>query len=270
LNALHHVAKSAEVAFYTFDTRQGNSGGFGGDLEQAHKTTATTYGINPWNEMLYETRGTLQVLAKETGGESFHGRKKLPEQMTAAADSFYGLYSLGFYRKEAGKPVSKIRVEINNRRTKVTYPEKIAISRHRPQAVQMHITLGRPQMTATGRKQRIPVTLSMEIDALPLRRGSGGRGCQIGALLQAAQPDGTIESESLELITVVIPAEELKELSGKRYDHQTSIEVPVGAYRIRARLSDDRQKILGDRSVDVTVENGEIRAGLHAAAEAGG
>ena len=45
-------------------------------------------------------------------------------------------------------------------------------------------------------------------------------------------------------------------------ERHTELALPDGAYRIRARVSDDRQNVVGDRAFDLTVVKGVVQAGF--------
>ena len=46
--------------------------------------------------------------------------------------------------------------------------------------------------------------------------------------------------------------------------HRTELALPPGPYRIRGRISDDRQEMIADRAIDLRVEDGAVRPGLTA------
>jgi len=107
VNALQLAAKAANVSYFTIDTTRGYDTGFGGNLERGQSLAYQNQGINPWSEMNWETRQTLNALAKATGGRSYHGAKDLDEKMTAAADSFFGYYLVGYYRSDPRAPAGR-------------------------------------------------------------------------------------------------------------------------------------------------------------------
>ena len=72
----------------------------------------------------------MNELAKETGGRSYHGLKKLTDNVQAAADSFFGMYTVGYYRSDPDAEVGKVRVKIARRKLAIDYPERaLAVSR---------------------------------------------------------------------------------------------------------------------------------------------
>jgi VWFA-related protein len=259
---LHRTARGADVSFFTFDTRSGADGSFGGTLEHGHTNYQNTYNVNPWGEMQSETRQTLNALAKETGGRAYHGAKDLADDVIAAADSFFGMYAVGYYRADPRAPLGKVKVRINRKRLAVDYPDRAWARGHQARGVSLDMTIGRPSLVGDGKKQSIPVSLTLPFDSLPFRRGGGGRGTVLGIHLQAIRPDGTIAAERLDIETVVTDRDERRDARGKLYLHETNIRLGVGAYRIRARISDDRQEIIADRSIDLTLELGSIVPGI--------
>ncbi len=271
LDKLYSVAQAGDVSFFTFDTRRGDQSGFGGQLEMGQHLNYQKLGVNPWTEMHSETRGTLNTLAKETGGRSFHGIKRLEENVRAAADSFFGFYAVGYYREDPAAEPGKVRVKIERDKLMVDYPDKARLWPHRPREVALDLSIGAPRLAADGERQTLPVSLLMAFDALPLRRGAGGRGTVLGAHIQAIRPDGTVAAERLEIVEVVATRAERQEAEDKAYRHLTSITLPTGAFRLRVRISDDRQAIVADRTIDLTLELGRVEPGLReiAAASAG-
>jgi VWFA-related protein len=264
---LHRVAKGADVSFFTFDTRTGGDGSFGGQLEHAHTNYQNTYNVNPWSEMESETRQTLNALAKETGGRSYHGVKDLADDVISAADSFFGMYSIGYYRSDPKAPLGKVKVQISRKRMAIDYPDRASARGHQARAVPLDMTIGQPEIVGDGKKQSLPVSLTMEFNSIPLRRGGGTRGTVLGIHLQAIRPDGTVAAERLDIETVVTDREDRKAARDTAYLHRTNIRLPVGSYRLRARVSDDRQEIIADRSIDLTLELGSVRPGIAPAGE---
>lgn len=262
INELYGVATAGDVSFFTLDTRRAADHGQGGMLEQASPMAYDNAGFNPWRELDWATRGSLTMLAKASGGRSFFGVKNLGEKLKTAAGGFYGLYRIGYYQDNSTPASGKVKLKVSRRRTQVSYPDEPGAWPHRAAEVGMDITIGAPALTGDSDKQSLPISLTMDLDRIPLRRGAGGRGCQMGAFVQAIRPDGTIAAERLDIVTVVMNRSEREEAKGKLYKHSTELSLPVGPYRLRARLSDDRQKILADRVIDLTVEMGAVEPGL--------
>ncbi len=100
LSELQRMAREARVSFFTLDTNRGQDGGFGGNLEFGDTTQPIDLGVNPWSRMRETTRASLMMLAKETGGRSYHGVKKLDQSLRDAANGFFGIYVVGYYRSK--------------------------------------------------------------------------------------------------------------------------------------------------------------------------
>jgi hypothetical protein len=97
---------------------------------------------------------------------------------------------------------------------------------------------------------------------LPLRRGAGGRGCQLGIFLQAQRRDGTVAAERFDTDIIVVDKDDLDDLEGQYYNHTTGLELEPGQYRLRARVSDDFNEIVGDKFIDLTVGDERIAPGF--------
>ena len=111
----------------------------------------------------------------------------------------------------------------------------------------------------------------LDFDALPLRGGAGGsRGTVLGLHLQAIRPDGTVVAERLDIEPIATGGKSRETVGGRNLLHRTDLVLPPGPYRIRARVSDDRRVILADRTLDLTLEPGNVRPGLASTGPADG
>jgi len=262
VNALQLAAKAANVSYFTIDTTRGYDTGFGGNLERGQSLAYQNQGINPWSEMNWETRQTLNALAKATGGRSYHGAKDLDEKMTAAADSFFGYYLVGYYRSDPRARAGKVKVKIDRAKLDIGYPDKPTLWPHKANPVRLDLSIGQPTLDASGVEQVVPLKFTMNLSEIPLRRGAGGRGAQLGVYVQAVSPDGTVVAERLDIATVVLDRGDRQGSQDQSYEHTTELTLPEGPYRIRARISDDRQKIVSERVLDLTVKAGAVVAGF--------
>ena len=156
-------------------------------------------------------------------------------------------------------PDGKVRIKIDRKKIDITYSDRPTPWTHKPSMVVMAVSVGKPRQAGEADRQVIPLALTMNVDDLPLRRGGGGQGTQLVVFLQARREDGEIVAESLETVTVAMDRDRLLAARGKKYRHFTKIVLPEGTFRLHARLSDDRQKIIADRSLDMDVSLGEIR-----------
>ncbi len=263
LSELHRVARAADVAFFALDTRQGYDAGMAGMAEQPSNLSNVSLGMNPWRDMEWSMRDTLSALARETGGRYYSGRKDVGEHVRLAADSWKAFYLLGYYRSRPGTPLDKVTVKLKRKRVEVDYARRPDRKPHQPLPLKLDLTIGAPEPSGDGDGQYVPVAVLAPLESLPLRREGLTYGCQLGLFLQAVRPDGTVAAERLEMPVVELTSREQREIQGKLYQHRTRIELPPGAFRLRARLSDDRQAVLGERALDFTLlPGGEVRAGL--------
>jgi hypothetical protein len=262
LTRLFRGARSAGVVFHAFDTRSGADRGYYDRREYAAARDLHTLGINPSAEMYDATNGMLSSLAHETGGRVYHGTSKLPTKVREAADRFFGLYNLGYYRPGDGSSAGKLRIRVDRGGADVEVSE----TPRRPwpsRAVTLDLLIGRPEVGSEAGLHSLPVVFQLNLSDLPLRRGGGVHGCQMGMYLQAVRPDGSIAGEAFREVTVA------RDEGPKRQDPTMTVrqllrvDLPPGPYRIRARASDDRQEIVSQRIVDLTIlPTGEIRGGL--------
>ncbi len=83
--------------------------------------------------------------------------------------------------------------------------------------------------------------------------------------MQAIRPDGTVVDERLDIATVVLDRDQRQGRDTRAYEHTTELVLPEGPYRIRARISDDRQQIVSERVLDLTVKSGTVLPGIEQA-----
>jgi VWFA-related protein len=263
LAALQEHARAAGVSFFTLNTKERNASATRGGLEHPTALPARALGVEPWRDMDASTRETLDLLARETGGRSYLGLEELGDQVSAAADSYFGMYTLGYYRADPRAEPGKLRVEIARKGLEVSYADRA--DREGPAATpaRLDISIGAPENEPPG--QALPLVVTMAFDDLPLRRAGRSLGTVLGVHLQAVRPDGTIAAERLDIETVAIDRKRKDRAQGSRFVHESRLVLPPGPYRVRARVSDDRQVMIAERSVDLTLAPGEVRPGLDAA-----
>jgi VWFA-related protein len=260
LTELQDAARGAGVVFFTFDTRNAADRGYFETSEYARPITATTLGVNPYAEVYEATASTLEILAAESGGRSFHGTNELTEDVFDAADSYYGIYNLGYYRAEGKGRPGKLKLKLSRKGLRVNHPSTSA-RRIVPRPAKLEIAVGRPELTAHESNQLLPVLLQLPFSELPLRKEGGVLGCQLGYFVQAARADGTVVDERFLDSTVAIEANADRSTQ-KDVRQMLKLELPPGSYRLRARVSDDRQSIVAERAIDLTLAIGEIRSGF--------
>jgi len=261
IDSLHRVAAASDVVYFTLDTRSAAERGGGSEIEFQVSRASNSIGVNPWNEMYDSTRGTLAALAWATGGRPFYGNEELEADVETAAASFYGVYNVSYYRSNPGRP-AKLKVKVLRKGTKFRVPKSTNFRRNEARTTPVELAVGRPVMVGFGETQQLPVAVMALYDLLPFRRGAGGRGCQLGVFLQAQRPDGSVAAERLDTAIVVVSKDELEALEGQYYKFRTSLEVPPGAYRLRVRVTDDFNEIVGDTFIDLTVGQEQIVPGF--------
>jgi VWFA-related protein len=262
LTALHAAARSAGVVFYTFDTRGGGDRGSFETPAYNRPQGTQTLGINPWVETYRETSGTLAVLADETGGRPYYGTNGLAGHLKDAVDSYRAVFNLGFYRPSSVNAPGKLRIQVARKGVEIKYPKR-AMPRIESRAARLDVSIRKPEFSGRGDRQWLPVVVQMALDELPLRRVSNEDGCQVGVFLQAVRPDGTIGDETYAEAVVAIPKTRPDKRKGLApFQQILKLELPPGPYRLFARLSDDRQEILGSRTVDLTLAPGAVQGGI--------
>jgi VWFA-related protein len=262
---LHRTASAANVVFFTLDSRHANEGSNFSNLERTSAMTTGMLGVNPWREMYDATRGTLSALAYATGGRPFYGPDDLPEKIDKAAGLFYGVYSLGYYRSDPDSARGKVAVKIDRKKLVLEYDKTPRRQAHQPRMAELNLVVGQPQPVAEN-LYSLPVSLLSPLAQLPLRATGKTRGCDVGVFFQALSPDGGVLVESFETVTVVLAEEQYREAQSQQWQHRLWLELPAGPFRLRARLSDDRQELLADRSIDLTVSAEGVSGGFGEAA----
>ncbi|MCP3978047.1 MAG: VWA domain-containing protein [bacterium] len=261
LGLLYHITASSNVAFFTLDTRHANEGSDFSNLENNAAPNAG-FGMNPYKEMYEASRAGTAGLAYSTGGRPFYGGDNLSWKIRTAADAYFGIYSLGYYRSEKTDAGARLKVKIKRKKLVLNYEKKSERRVHEPRTTALELAIGRPESAGRGDMQRLPVALITKLDQLPLRKGGGGFGCELGVFLQAVRPDGTVAGEHFETIAVVVDKKQRESAEQHDFRHVVHLELEPGPMRLRARVSDDRQEVLGDRAIDLTLSPGHVSAGL--------
>lgn len=264
LSALHAAARAGGVAYYTFDTRGGGERGHFEASAYTRPQGTQTLGINPYVEMYRDTSGTLAVLADETGGRSFFGTSGLSGHLDEAATSFRAVFNLGFYRPTSASEPGKLHVRIARKGVELSYG-KVAKPATETRPARLDVSIRKPEPSGRGDRQWLPVLVQVAMEDLPLRRVAGEDGCLLGIFVQAVRPDGSVGDEAYVDAVVAIPKTPEERRKGMApFQQLLKLELDPGPYRLRARLSDDRQGVLGQRTVDVTLELGSVRGGIAA------
>lgn len=263
LAKLHDAARGAGVVFFTFDTRGGAERGYNDTLELDRPVSHKALGANPWVEVYEATSSALSTLAEESGGRGFFGTKGLDEKVAQAAESYFGTYALGFYRPEGTGKVGKLKVRVKRGGVSLEYQARAREQPQPPRPARLDLSIRKPEPTGVGDRQMLPVVLDVAIGELPLRKADGGvYGCQLGIFVQAARPDGTVITETFQEVTAAIDERPKDKDPSTTYRTLVRLDLPPGPYRVRARLSDDRQIMVAERAIDLTLGTGEVRGGF--------
>jgi hypothetical protein len=124
MQELQAAGRRSGVAFFTLDTWEGQGRGFNFNLENVSAPITDTLGMNPWKEINDTTTETLDHLARETGGRSFHGVQNLADKVRSAADSFFGMYTVGYYRTRPDAKIGKARIKVDRKKVDIVYQER--------------------------------------------------------------------------------------------------------------------------------------------------
>ena len=261
LSELHRVARASDVVYFTLDSRPNSERGYSNEIENQTAQARGALAENPWGEMYEATRSTLSALAYATGGRPFYGDQELLQSIDVATSGFYGVYNVGYYRSNPMNP-GGLKVKISRKGVHYDVPKDVAFHKHEARRTAVELAVGRPAPGPGPEQQQLPVAVMALYDLLPLRRSGGARGCQLGVFVQAQRRDGSVAAESFETAIVAVEPKDLEELKGRYYDHRTALELAPGEYRLRARISDEMNAILGDTYIDLTVGEGTITPGF--------
>lgn len=262
LKYLQGEARAALVSFWALDTRPTSQRRqLAETLENPTRAPipGQSFGVDPWTEMYETTRGVLKTLAQETSGRYAAGTDSLLGKLAAAGSAESGAYLVGYYRSEPGTPLERIKVKLSRRGVEAELPQQAGLRRRGPRHLHLDISIGAPEPAGAEEKLILPVKILTPFDELPLRKAGAVRGCQIGLLLQAIRPDGTLAGEVFEEVTAV---REESALAGGAFEHLSRLLLDPGPYRLRARISDDRSILLGDTIVDLTVTLSAVSPGF--------
>src|SRR5439155_24268413 len=124
----------------------------------------------------------------------------------------------------------------------------------------LEVSIRKPEPSGVGDQQMLPVVLDIPLTELPLRKAEGGvYGCQLGVFVQAVSPDGTVVTEAFQDVTAAMELRPKDRDPSTTYRTLVKLDLPPGSYRLRARLSDDRQIMIAERAIDLTLGTGEVR-----------
>ncbi|GEM_PF-5456820 len=252
---LQSVAEGANVAFFPFDTRhRGARSSEAASLEFGNQLRRSSLGVDPWAEMYDATQGTLKAIASETAGKFFSGKRDLAKKLEAAVGTYRGAYVLGYYRDKKLRLGAKRKIKIGRRGLRLTFPGKVQVRRTMEKQTRLELRLG-PSKQVTDQLVQIPLQLEIPSLDLPLRRGSGGYGTQLGVFVQAVKADGEIAGEWFSAQVPLLTREEY--VTRAKTDHRLHLDValnlPPGLYRLRVRVTDEGLFTLGDRIVEIQV-----------------
>jgi len=259
---LHQLARVGDVTFFTLNTKQGGDTGFSGDLEHDRALPATALGVDPWKDMGTSLEHTLSLMARETGGRSYDGVRELTANLQAAADSFFGMYTVGYYRADPNSPEARVQVRVDRDHVTVTFPERGSSREPVVAETRLELVIGNPRSTVGGETLTLPLAARIAFDSLPLREVGRSAGTVLGLYFRAVQPDGTVVAERLDVKTVGVDKNQLEEAAGMDFVHWSELILPPGSFRILVRVSDDRLQLVASRAVDLTLGPDFVRPGL--------
>ncbi len=263
LTRLAADARAAGVTFQAIDSRTPRAtGDASSNLEFGSALGRNLGGADPWAELYDVTRDALETVAHETGGRYFAGKQDMERSVAEAADALDGLYAVGFYRRTGDEP-GRIKLRCTRGGVSLVTQRAADPERRALQPLRLDVQVGRPEARPDG-VYAVPLALVFPLSALPLRAGTGdAQGCVVGVFVQALGTDGRVASERFELATVM--TERPREAWSRTLSrHPALVELPAGAYRVRVRVSDDRLRVIGERSVDLTVGEDGVSPGLAA------
>lgn len=262
ITQLHESARAAGVTYFTFDTRTGAERGYHDTGDLGRPMNLRSVGANPWIELYGATNATLSGLSEATGGDTYRGTDDLGQKVARAAESYYGTYALGFYRPADVSRPGKLRVKVNRKGSDVTYSQSTFRPPQPPRAAQIDLSIRNPEPSANGDQQWLPVVIDLKLADLPFRSADGTWGCQLAYFIQATRPDGTVVTEAFQDVTVAADENPKKRQEDTVYRQLVRLSLPTGPFRIHARVSDDRQVILAERVIDLTLARGAVRGGI--------
>lgn len=257
------VAATADVTFFTFDTRHSSMRDVSWMAEQRVALNERMVS-DPFARMFDETRATLTTVALQTGGRAFHG-PNIEENLPRAIRAFEGLYAVGYYRAADAKSAPKVKVKIARKGLEVSYPDRTALEKHRPLALRLELAVahGRPQLDGI----LLPLVAQLPLGEVDFRKEDGLFKSEIAFFAEAVSPGGERAADVFEIVEVQLTEEEYRTRATRHLAHAVGLTLPPGSYRLRARLSDADFRHKAERSLDVTVAaDGTTRAGIQESA----
>lgn len=254
------VASTADVTFFTFDTRHSSMRDVSWTAEERvalHERRMS----DPFALMFDATRGSLDTVAVETGGRSYHG-PSIEKNLPRAIRAIEGLYTVSYYRDAAETGDPKIKVNVARKGAVVTYPRKAVLDRQLPVTARLELGLANPRPHLDG--LLVPLVIQLPVERLDFSREEGLLTAGVALYAEAIRVTGERAADVFEMVAVTLPDKADREsLRGQRLVHTLALVVPPGAYRFRVRVCDSAFSQAAERSVDATIlEDGSLVAGI--------
>lgn len=244
------VASTADVTFFTFDTRNSSMRDVSWTAEEARPLSEQKVS-DPYALMFDSTRSALDTIAIQTGGRSFHG-PRIEANLPRAIRAIEGLYTVGYYRDANARGKPKVKVSVDRKGAVVTYPRRREMTRRLPTTVQLELGVAKPQTQMDG--WLIPLMVQIPVSELTFTKQEGRMVAEVALYGEAISQTGERVDDVYELVEVSMTVPEHRDLApGMRFGHALGLVLQPGSYRLRARFSEPEFRRAAERAVDITV-----------------
>ena len=261
LNVLEalRVANSADVTYFTFDTRHSNMRDVSWMAEEREALNERMV-ADPFAYMFDETRSAMGTIAAETGGRSFNG-PGIEDNLPRAIRAMEGLYTVGFYLDaDLAARDRKTRVSVTRKGLQVSYPGETS-HRIEPVRIGLDLAIGKTGTAVDG--FLLPVMVQVPLKDLTFGKIEGMRTAELGLYAEALTADGRRLADVYEMVVVEVPEGEYNRTLEKKFLHTLNLAVPSGPYRIRVRVSETAFRRAAERSLEITLSpDGSVRSGI--------
>ncbi|MCU0231745.1 MAG: VWA domain-containing protein [Acidobacteria bacterium] len=253
------IAASADVSFFTMDSRPSSLRDQSTDVEQSDGMAERRL-FDPFQQIFDATRGSLDTIAIRTGGRSLHG-PALDKNLPILARSVEGIYSLGFYRDPDASRKPTVKVKVARRGAVVTFPDRYDSRRDEPLTIPVEVAIGKTEGLAGG--ILVPVVIQARASALTFSEEEGQDVARVSVYAEAITPEGKREASAYQQVEVRLDVSRRGDRPRLAFSHDVPLVLPPGGYRIRVRLSESSFKKASDRSVDITLNgDGTVTPGI--------
>lgn len=254
------LANTADVTFFTFDTRHSSMRDASWTAEQRvalHERKVS----DPFAMMFDSTRASLDTVAVETGGRSFHG-PAIEENLPKAVRAIEGLYTVGYYADPASSGDATVKVKVARKGAKVSSPRKANRNRRRPALARLELGLLSPKPSATGLV--IPIVAQVPVRDLGFTQEGSTFEANVALYGEAFDMSGARVADVFEMVGFSLERNEYdRARDDARFSHTLGLPLSPGAYRIRVRMSDSELRFAAERVVDVTMgSDGSLSGGI--------